>query len=65
MQTSRSREENFSTEILLLALGFAFLIGAFSPRGLLLGLILGFASGILIVGGIVSILNKRRRAIAS
>ncbi len=65
MQTSRSRDENFSTEILLLALGFAFLVGAFSPRGLFLGLILGFASGILIAGGIVSILNKRKRAVVS
>jgi multisubunit Na+/H+ antiporter MnhE subunit len=61
VQTSRSRDENLSTEILLLALGFAFLVGAFSPRGLFLGLILGFASGILIAGSIVSILNKRRQ----
>ncbi len=37
MQTSQSRDENLSTEILLFALGFAFLVGAFSPRGLFPG----------------------------
>ncbi len=61
MQTSQPRDDNLSTEILLFALGFAFLVGAFSPRGVFLGLILGFVSGILIAGSLVSVMNKRKR----